>query len=104
MTEKAALTTTCCLLIFGALANLFRFFWDISVCIGAICLPGWTGAFAFILLGLLSSWSFRELYAFAHLAALSHRQTKRVLLPPVASDVEPVESLRVEDSLHDKPL
>lgn len=63
MSDKATLTLTALFITFGALANLVRFFWNISVTIGSFVLPGWTGALFYIGLGLLAAWSFRAVGA-----------------------------------------
>ncbi len=64
MSDKATLFITSALVTLGAIANLSRVLWDLPVCIGSLVLPGWTGAFLFIGLGLLAAWSFRSLAAF----------------------------------------
>lgn len=47
-----------------ALANLARFFWNIPITLGSLLtLPAWTGAVAFIVLGLLAAWAFQALYS-----------------------------------------
>lgn len=61
MSDKATLMLTTLLVTFGAIANLVRLFWNISFSIGLIVFPGWTGAFFFLGLGLLSAWSFRAI-------------------------------------------
>lgn len=61
MSSKAVLTLTTLFITIAAIANLARLFWNIPVCIGSIVLPGWTGAFLFLALGLLAAWSFRAL-------------------------------------------
>lgn len=61
MSDKATLTLTSLFVMFAAIANLIRLFWDIPFIIGSFVLPGWTGAFFFIGLGLLAAWSFRAL-------------------------------------------
>lgn len=80
--EKKSLIIACSFLAFGAMMNLIRFFWNIPISIGSICLPGWTGAIGFIALGALSIWSFRELYAFVSLANLLIRQKESVQHQP----------------------
>lgn len=64
MSDKATLFMTSSFVALGAIANLGRLLWDLPVCIGPFVLPGWTGAFFFIGLGLLAAWSFRSLAAF----------------------------------------
>lgn len=61
MTDKATLVLTTLFVTFAAVANLIRLLWDIPVSIGFFVLPGWTGAFFFLGLGLLATWSFRAL-------------------------------------------
>jgi uncharacterized membrane protein len=61
MSDKATLILITLLVTFAAIANLVRLFWNIPVSIGSFILPGWTGAFFFLVLGLLSAWSFRAL-------------------------------------------
>lgn len=63
MSPKFPLWLTSSLVAFVALANLFRFLWNIPVSVGSLILPGWTGGVAFIALGLLAAWSFRALSA-----------------------------------------
>ncbi len=61
--DKTPLYLTTCLIAFVAIANLIRFFWNISITVGTFVLPGWTGGILFILLGLLTAWSFRSLWS-----------------------------------------
>ncbi len=61
MKEKAPLVVLTCLITFAAIANLVRLLWNIPISIGTFTLPGWTGSIFFIVLGLLSAWSFRAL-------------------------------------------
>lgn len=61
MSDKTTLLLTTLLVTVGAIANLARFFWNISIVVGTLVLPGWTGALFFIALGLLATWSFRAL-------------------------------------------
>ncbi len=96
--NKTALLTCASLLTCGAIANLARLFWNIPLSIGSLYLPGWTGAIAFVLLGLLAAWSFREIYAFDRLVNLLYRQKIPVSPPPSASAEEPSENREVEDS------
>lgn len=62
MKEKTPLFLLTLLVTVGAIANLVRLYWNIPICIGSFILPGWTGAFAYLLLGLLAAWSFRALF------------------------------------------
>ena len=61
MTNKTPLVLITLLVTLAALANLARFFWDISLSIGPVVLPGWTGGIFFIVLALLAAWSFKAL-------------------------------------------
>lgn len=61
MSDKATLVLTSLLVTLAAIANLVRLFWNIPVSIGWFVLPGWSGALFFLILGLLSAWSFRAL-------------------------------------------
>ena len=61
---RISLLLTTCLVTFVAIANLVRLFWNLSITIGPLALPGWTGAFFFLGLGLLAAWSFREIASF----------------------------------------
>jgi hypothetical protein len=61
MSNKTTLLLSSLFVVFVAIANLIRMLWDISLSIGPIYLPGWTGAIAYFLLGLLALWSFRSL-------------------------------------------
>lgn len=61
MSDKATLLLTILLVTFAAIANLVRLLWNISISIGTVVLPGWTGGIFFIGLGLLAAWSFRAL-------------------------------------------
>lgn len=61
MSDKNTLRLITLLVTFAALANLARFFWNVSVSIGTVVLPGWTGGIAYLLLGLLAAWSFRAI-------------------------------------------
>lgn len=63
MSDKTTLVLTTLFVMFAALANLVRLFWDIPVNIGSFSLPGWTGAFFFLGFGLLSAWAFRAIAA-----------------------------------------
>lgn len=62
MSDKTTLMLMALFITCGAIANLVRLFWDISFTIGNLVFPGWTGAIFFIVLGLLSAWSFRAIY------------------------------------------
>jgi uncharacterized membrane protein len=61
MKEKTPLIIISCLIALVAIVNLARLLWNIPLCIGSFVLPGWTGAIAFLLFGLLAAWSFRAL-------------------------------------------
>lgn len=49
------------LITIAAIANLIRFLLSINVTIGGNSIPPWTGAVAFVVLGLLAWWSFKSL-------------------------------------------
>lgn len=72
--------------------NLIRFFWNIPIFIGTVCLPGWTGAIGFLALGALSIWSFRELYAFVSLSKIVARQHELVRQLPAETSLVKIES------------
>jgi len=59
--NKTPLYLMTLLVTFIAIVNLGRFFWDITITVDGIVLPGWTGAIAFVILGLLAAWSFKSL-------------------------------------------
>lgn len=99
--HKTALLTCAYLFTCGAIANLVRLFWNISLSLGSFSLPGWTGAIGFILLGLLGAWSFREIYAFDHLVNLLYQQKIPMSPLPSASTAEPFENREVQDLPHD---
>lgn len=61
MKEKLPLVIILVLVSFVALANLWRFFWNVSVHIDGVELPGWTGLVAFAVLGTLVLWAARAL-------------------------------------------
>ena len=61
MSNQSIILTITLFITFAAIANLVRFFWDVSICIGSLILPGWTGGFAYLGFGLLSAFSFRAL-------------------------------------------
>lgn len=61
MSDKATLAIVCSVIALVAIANLGRFFWGITVTIGTVVLPPWTGGIAFVILGLLAAWGFRAL-------------------------------------------
>ncbi|WP_068466752.1 hypothetical protein [Candidatus Protochlamydia phocaeensis] len=63
MSDRTILFISSLVIALAAVASLIRFFWNIPVVVGCLTFPGWTGAIAFLLLGLLSSWSFRALYS-----------------------------------------
>ena len=62
MKDKAPLTILTLLITVVAIANLVRFIWNIPIFIGALLLPGWTGAIAYLACALLAAWSFKALY------------------------------------------
>jgi hypothetical protein len=59
MSDRAILLLTILFVTYAAIANLVRLFWNITITIGTVVLPGWTGAIFFIGFGLMSAWSFR---------------------------------------------
>lgn len=63
MSDKTVLFLTALFVAFSAVANLIRLLWDISICIGPLTFPGWTGGLGYLALGLLAAWSFRALAA-----------------------------------------
>lgn len=68
MSGRSTLLLASLFITIAALANLARVFWNISVRIGSLTLPAWTGAFLYIALGLLAAWSFKAVcdYTFSH--------------------------------------
>lgn len=61
MSNKIIILITILFVAFVAIANLIRFFWNISVSIGLITLPGWTGAIFYIAFGLLTTFALKAL-------------------------------------------
>lgn len=61
MSDKATLAIICSVIALEALVHLSRLFWGISVTVGTVLFPPWTGGIAFLILGLLAAWGFRAL-------------------------------------------
>lgn len=81
MKEKTPLIIVSCLVAFIAIVNLVRLLWNIPICIGSFVLPGWTGAIAFLVFGLLAAWSFRALCSDSR-ASPSHPEKEEGPTPP----------------------
>lgn len=67
MTYQSTLFLIILIVTFAAVANLARLLWDISIVVGPLTLPGWTGGIAYLALGLLASWAFRALFSLSDL-------------------------------------
>ncbi|WP_075882692.1 hypothetical protein [Candidatus Protochlamydia sp. W-9] len=100
MKNKNALLVSCTLITFVAIGNLIRLFWDISLSIGPLELPGWTGAIGFLLFGILAAWSFQELYALNHLIKFLNQQRKQELLQLPELPIEHIQNPIIEDLPH----
>lgn len=87
MKEKTPLILATFLITLMAIANLMRLLWNIPVTIGTFTLPGWTGSIFFLVLGLLSAWSFRSL-CFDFRAIPSIREKEAESLRPSALTVK----------------
>lgn len=83
MNEKTPLIILTFLITFVAIANLVRLLWNIPMIIGSFYLAGWTGAIAYVILGLLAAWSFRAL-CFVPRAFPSNPEKKEGPPPPFA--------------------
>ena len=81
MKEKTPLFLLTCLITIGAIVNLIRLYWNIPVCIGSFTLPGWTGATAYLVLGLLAAWSFRALFSDSRAYSLPPEKEEEQLPP-----------------------
>jgi hypothetical protein len=101
--KKTALLLSCLLIAFMAIANLIRLFWEIPLSMGHFQFPSWTGAIGFLAFGLLSCWSFKELYALDRLIKTLHQKKEAELPRPPLTSVEPTQNLEVEDLILDTP-
>lgn len=99
MSDKSTLLCTILFVTFAALANLFRFLWDVSISIGSWTLPGWTGALLYLALALLATWSFKalaNLYSPLPINPVNPLPTEEPL-PTDALKQEPSQNPPVED-------
>lgn len=62
--QKTPLYLITLLITLVAILNLGRFIFDIPITVDGIAvLAPWTGAVAFVVLGLLASWAFKSLWS-----------------------------------------
>ena len=62
MTERTILLIVACALVGGALFHLSRLFWHISLSVGSVYFPPWTGGLFFVFYGLLAAGLFKVLF------------------------------------------